>query len=209
MKKILTIAAVLVMILALSLNAFAVTLSITAQDEVVVVNDAGETFVLSSVDKDEVNEDALLEVLDELGFDVQTQDDGTKVVIFDLTQVNAAGGEVATTGSVTVTFPVETVAGLYKVLHQLASGEWEDAPFTVNADGTVTGTFNGLSPIALVYGAPAAAAPAEPSTPAAVTPGTQASPQTGYNTVLWIVLAAAMVSLAGYCFVSARKKTAE
>ncbi len=192
MKKVLTIAAVLVMILALSLSAFAAELSYSVSygDQTVAVN--GGTVTVSSADKNATNEDALLDAIEQAGIAADA-----KVVVLDFAP--SAG----VTFPAVVTFAVDDVNALSAILHWNGTA-WETISFTKNADGTVSATFNSLSPVALVYGA--AAAPAGPATTPA---GPQRSPQTGYNTVLWIIMAAAMVSLAGYCFVSARKETQE
>jgi hypothetical protein len=194
MKKVLTIAAVLVMILALSLSAFAAELSYSVSygDQTVSVN--GGSVTISSADKNVItaNEDALLDTIEQAGIAADA-----KVVVLDFVP------SADVTFPAVVTFAVDDVNALSAILHWNGTA-WETISFTKNADGTVSATFNSLSPVALVYGA--AAAPAGPATTPA---GPQRSPQTGYNTVLWIVLAAAMVSLAGYCFVSARKKTQE
>lgn len=192
MKKVLTIAAVLVMILALSLSAFAAELSYSVSygDQTVAVN--GGTVTVSSADKNATNEDALLDAIEQAGIAADA-----KVVVLDF--VPSAG----VTFPAVVKFAVDDVNALSAILHWNGTA-WETISFTKNADGTVDATFNSLSPVALVYGT--AAAPAGPATTPA---GPQRSPQTGYNTVLWIIMAAAMVSLAGYCFVSARKKTQE
>ncbi len=191
MKKVLTIAAVLVMILALSLSAFAAELSYSVSygDQTVAVN--GGTVTVSSAEKNATNEDALLDAIEQTGIPSDA-----KVVVLDFAP--SAG----VTFPAVVKFAVDDVNALSAIFHWNGTA-WETISFTKNADGTVDATFNSLSPVALVYGT--AAAPAGPATPA----GPQRSPQTGYNTVLWIIMAAAMVSLAGYCFVSARKKTQE
>ena len=192
MKKVLTIAAVLVMILALSLSAFAAELSYSVSygDQTVAVN--GGTVTVSSADKNATNEDALLDAVEQAGIPSDA-----KIVVLDFAP--SAG----VTFPAVVKFAVDDVNALSAILHWTGTA-WETISFTKNADGTVDATFNSLSPVALVYGT--AAAPAGPATTPA---GPQRSPQTGYNTVLWIIMAAAMVSLAGYCFVSARKKTQE
>ncbi len=194
MKKVLTIAAVLVMILALSLSAFAAELSYSVSygDQTVSVN--GGSVTISSADKNVVaaNEDALLDTIERAGIASDA-----KVVILDF----KASPDV--TFPAVVTFAVDNISDLAAIFHWNGTA-WETISFTKNADGTVDATFNSRSPVALVYGT--AAAPAGPATTPA---GPQRSPQTGYNTVLWIIMAAAMVSLAGYCFVSARKKTQE
>ncbi len=196
MKKILTIAAVLVMILALSLSAFAAELSYSVSygDQTVSVN--GGSVTISSADKNVVaaNENALLDTIERAGIAADA-----KVVILDF----KASPDV--TFPAVVTFAVDNISDLAAIFHWNGTA-WETISFTKNADGTVSATFNSLSPVALVYGSAAAPAVSAPSTAPA---GPQRSPQTGYNTVLWIIMAAAMVSLAGYCFVSARKKTQE
>ncbi len=98
---------------------------------------------------------------------------------------------------------------------QNADGSWSDCSFEAK-DGALVISAPHLTPIAIVLlteeaaaAKTAAAAEPAPTEPAPAPVGPQRSPQTGYNTVLWIVLAVAMVSLAGYCFVSARKKVQE
>ena len=192
MKKVLTIAAVLVMILALSLSAFAAELSYSVSYGDQTVSVSGGSVTISSADKNATNEDALLDAIEQAGIAADA-----KVVVLDFAP--SAG----VTFPAVVKFAVDDVNALSAILHWNGTA-WETISFTKNADGTVSATFNSLSPVALVYGA--AAAPAGPATTPA---GPQRSPQTGYNTVLWIIMAAAMVSLAGYCFVSARKETQE
>ena len=194
MKKVLTIAAVLVMILALSLSAFAAELSYSVSYGDQTVSVSGGSVTISSADKNVVaaNEDALLDTIEQAGIAADA-----KVVVLDFTP------SADVTFPAVVKFAVDDVNALSAILHWNGTA-WETISFTKNADGTVDATFNSLSPVALVYGT--AAAPAGPATTPA---GPQRSPQTGYNTVLWIIMAAAMVSLAGYCFVSARKETQE
>ena len=71
--------------------------------------------------------------------------------------------------------------------------------------------------LVLAFAVPAFAAAADPSpvapsgggTPGGNAPaGGAGSPQTGYSTALWAIVAVAMVFCAGFCFVSARKQFA-
>ncbi len=86
------------------------------------------------------------------------------------------------------------VSGIAKAMHKVG-GSWKEE----SSNGSVV-TVSSLSPFALYK-------TASGTTPAPA-PGKR-SPQTGYNTVLWAISAAAMVACAGYCFANARRKDAE
>jgi hypothetical protein len=213
MKKVLTIAAVLVMILALSLNAFAAPSPVKGTSDTVDQGD-GTAVVMTGIPAAQLpDQDGLNALVKSLFGDSDT----LKLVAFDIAYSGTLNGPTA------LKVPFEKLA-LLGVLHYF-NGAWIQESAN-QAEGTIT--VSGMSPFVFVYdtaaSAPAAGTPAatEPApapggttpapAPGGTTPapvGPQRSPQTGYNTVLWIVMAAAMVSLAGYCFVSARKKVEE
>ena len=232
MKKVLTIAAVLVMILALSLTAFAaiddtdftpsvVQEGVATEATTPVDTETGEELdvelEVSPADPAEVNEESLVATIQiTVAADPTVEEEdvaGTEVI--DITVLDEAGKPVDYNQPITFTLAYEKADQVLCIKVQNADGSWSDCSFEV-VDGALVISAPHLTPIAIVLLTEEAAAakntapaaPAEPTTPAAPA-GPQKSPQTGYNTVLWIVLAAAMVSLAGYCFVSARKKAQE
>ncbi|MBR4703354.1 MAG: hypothetical protein IKO91_05865 [Oscillospiraceae bacterium] len=196
MKKVLTIAAVFVLVLALSISAFAAP-SPEAGTTATIPQDNGETVTMTGIDASQVPDKDGLEAAAEVAVGTA---DTLRYVAFDITYTGTING------SVTLKVNMDLTMKLRAVLH-FVNNAWRSEQFD-QAAGTIT--VDSTSPFVFVYDtaapAPAAEAPAD-NAPAPV--GPQRSPQTGYNTVLWIVLAAAMVSLAGYCFVSARKKTQE
>ena len=181
MKKFISFLAVLTMMLAMCTTAFAAAKSPTADELVIAYSTSSEA-----------PSDA------EIG-------EGNKLLgVYDASLVHTNGQpataeEVAAyfaeKGSITLDFSeyVGSDVSPVKVLH-LTGGAWKSESFS-GAKVTVSS----LSPFAFVVKADAA------STKAAAAK----SPQTGYNTALWAMSAAMMALCAGYCFVSARKKTAE
>lgn len=112
---------------------------------------------------------------------------------FDLTEKDVAQSKFP----LTVTF---NVAGVtkdmdVKILH-FENNAWKDVTVSVN-DGTVTGTFASLSPIAIVKLAPAASAPS------GGTPGT--SPKTGEAGHTALAVGALLVASVGMVFLTKRK----
>ena len=207
MKKILAIAAVLILLLTLAVPAFAVDAddvelvsSVEAEPENVEATDGTEV-VIGPVDEDEVNVGTLVIVVNGLDATV----DG--VVVYDISALDADGNEIDRNSPITVDIPFEQAQQVVAVLIKNANGTWTSVPFTADEDSVLC-QFPHLTPVAFVLGTKVEPAPG-PGTEPAPGPGTVPSPQTGYSIALWTILAVAMIACAGYCFVSARKKTAE
>ena len=207
MKKILAIAAVLILLLTLAVPAFAVDAddvelvsSVEAEPETVEATD-GTPVVIGPVDEDEVNVHTLVIVVNGLDATV----DG--VVVYDISAVDAEGNPIDRDTPITVDIPFEQALQVVEVLIKNDDGTWTSVPFTADADSVLC-QFPHLTPVAFVLGTKVEPAPG-PGTEPAPGPGTVPSPQTGYSIALWTILAVAMIACAGYCFVSARKKTAE
>ena len=207
MKKILAIAAVLILLLTLAVPAFAVDAddvelvsSVEAEPENVEATDGTEV-VIGPVDEDEVNVGTLVIVVNGLDATV----DG--VVVYDISAVDAEGNPIDRDTPITVDIPFEQALQVVEVLIKNDDGTWTSVPFTADEDSVLC-QFPHLTPVAFVLGTKVEPAPG-PGTEPAPGPGTVPSPQTGYSIALWTILAVAMIACAGYCFVSARKKTAE
>ena len=207
MKKILAIAAVLILLLTLAVPAFAVDAddvelvsSVEAEPENVEATDGTEV-VIGPVDEDEVNVGTLVIVVNSLDANV----DGVEV--YDISALDADGNPTDRDTPITVDIPFEQALQVVEVLIKNDDGTWTSVPFTADEDSVLC-QFPHLTPVAFVLGTKVEPAPG-PGTEPAPGPGTVPSPQTGYSIALWTILAVAMIACAGYCFVSARKKTAE
>ena len=207
MKKILAIAAVLILLLTLAVPAFAVDAddvelvsSVEAEPENVEATDGTEV-VIGPVDEDEVNVGTLVIVVNSLDANV----DGVEV--YDISALDADGNPTDRDTPITVDTPFEQALQVVEVLIKNDDGTWTSVPFTADEDSVLC-QFPHLTPVAFVLGTKVEPAPG-PGTEPAPGPGTVPSPQTGYSIALWTILAVAMIACAGYCFVSARKKTAE
>ncbi len=199
MKKVLTIAAVFMLVLALSISAFAAPSPEVGPDKS-EEQENGDVITMKGLDGSQLRDkDGLDGLVEQSGLDPNN----LRYVACDISCSRAISGRY----TFKITLDVPFKLGLLAHYH---NGKWIPESFKQNGSTVEVTTENGMSPFVFVYDtsapAPVAEAPAD-NAPAPV--GPQKSPQTGYNTVLWIVLAAAMVSLAGYCFVSARKKTQE
>lgn len=111
--------------------------------------------------------------------------------------------------TLTVAFTYDNAKDVVAVLYwNAATKSWDKADFKI-VDGKIQVTFAHLCTVAFmlkdVANNPDAPGGNKPS--GNKKPGT--SPQTGYNTALWVAAAVVLVLGAGYCFVSARKKAAE
>ena len=213
MKKILAIAAVLILLLTLAVPAFAVDAddvdlvsSVEAEPETLTATD-GTPVVIGPVDEAEVSVGTLVVVVNAVDANV----DGVEV--YDISAVDASGNPVDRDTPITVDIPFDQAQLVVAVLIKNDDGSWTSVPFTADADSVLC-QFPHLTPVAFVLGTKVEPAPGTepapgPGTEPAPGPGPVPSPQTGYSIALWAILAVAMVACAGYCFVSARKKTAE
>ena len=139
------------------------------------------------------------------------------VEVVDVEIVDANGNSVSSdyfddNDTLTVAFTRDdTTKKVVKVLYwNDETKAWDEADFEFGPNGEIIVTFKHLCTVAFVLEDVKAA----PNPPAGDTkpgdnkkPGT--SPQTGYNTALWVAAAVVLILGAGYCFVSARKKAAE
>ena len=185
MKKVLAIVAVLAMVFALAVPVFAAegTPSVTGDDLVIKITSSSE----KPSDADIGSGNKLLGVYDAKLVHSKTGADATAD---EVAAYIAAQG-----GSIVVDFSSVVSATPVKVLHKIG-GSWQSESFS-----GVKVTVSSLSPFAFIVKADASNGGGAPSG--------KRSPQTGYNTILWAISAAAMVACAGYCFASARKKAAE
>lgn len=133
--------------------------------------------------------------------------DNTGVIktIVDVVLEGATDAEKANGIKVTVKVPGLDASKTYVFLHQKADGSWEEIPATMNADGSLTGTFKGLSPVAVVEKVSTGAAAPAPAAPAAsaasANPAT--SPKTADTSAMPYV--AMMVALCGAAFLKKAK----
>lgn len=198
MKRILAIAAALVMIFVLTVPALAADAapSVTADDLVIKITSSSE----KPSDADIGSGNKLLGVYDASLVHSST---GAAATAEEVAAYIAAKG-----GSIVVDFSsVVGSANPVKVLHKMGAS-WQSESFS----GSKV-TVSSLSPFAFIVKADANNGGnnngGNNNGGNSNAGGNKASPQTGYNTVMWTIAAAAMVVGAGYCFVSARKKVTE
>lgn len=187
MKKILSIVAVLALVFALAVPVLAdeAAPSVTGDDLVLVIGASND----KPSDADIGDGNKLLGVWDA----TLQHADGTPATADEIAAYIAAQG-----GSIVIDFS-EKVGNVtpVKVLHKVG-GAWVSESFS----GTKV-TVSSLSPFAFIVKADSSANSGNGAAAG------KKSPQTGDNTILWAISAAAMVACAGYCFVSARKSSAE
>lgn len=184
MKKILAIMTTLVMMICLAVPVMAEeeeTPSVTSDDLVIEISESDET--PSEADTE--------------GYEVSG--------VYDAILVHSESGEEATEeevaayikaqgGSIVVDFSEYVKDTPDKVLHKV-DGSWKSESFS-GAKVTVSS----LSPFAFLK--------KTGDNPGAGEQGGKTSPQTGYNTTLWVVLGVMMVAGAGFCVAKARKNAA-
>lgn len=216
MKKFLSIVAVLALIFALTVPAMAAPLSVTAAEDSTtaeVVTEGGEalTVEVAAADMTPAEEEALPAAVEEAA------ENASAVEVVDVELKDAEGNVVSEeyfdgTNTLTVAFVREdTTKEVVAVLYwDEANSKWDEAPFEIK-DGKILAEFSHLCTVAFVLKGVENNAPVagdnKPAAPEKKDPSK--SPQTGYNTALWIAAAVVLLLGAGYCFVSARKKAAE
>ena len=216
MKKFLAIAAVLILLLTLSVPAFAATASPEYDDgeeyiaedgtDVLVEEGAAPEGVDGETLQDAMRQDARLENAEITGYD-----------FFEIFALDENGNPVDRDYPIAFSFYYAKAAQVIAAFVQNGDRSWSKVDFKNLGNGMLWLAPSHLTPVALVLGtaseepAPADTTPQQGgTTPGGTTPGGYVpSPQTGYSIALWAILAVAMVACAGYCFVSARKKTAE
>ena len=145
MKKILAIAAVLILLLTLTVPALAVD-SVTAGPETITAED-GSLVVVGAVDKEAVDVSKLVVVVNKLDSGV----DG--VELFDIYTVDASGNRLERNTPITADIPFEKAQQVVAVLLQNADGSWSDVPYTSDADSVLC-RFGHLTPVAFPAGTP-------------------------------------------------------
>ena len=221
MKRFLSIVAVAVLILALAAPAFAVDAvpSVTYEgvnvdkDTVEAETGSGRHVEVRNANPEEVNEENLLNAVEASNKVEEVQ----AIEVVDIVLVNSSTGEVVDQDTaIKVAFIYDNASDVAAVMIQNDNGTWSDVSFTVSGD-KITLSLPHLTPVALVLGKTKAAPDTKPDDSANTNTNTNGastaakpgkSPQTGYNTVLWILATVAMAVCAGYCFLGARKQVA-
>lgn len=198
MKKFLSMVAVLVLMLALAVPAFAAIPSVTYNGSVTTdmeaeLVDGSKLFIkvvpmaFENAEEKAAFESSLADAIESFVKDGEPAGEiAVEVTIVDENGDNAADKYFAEQETLEVTFDVDLgEEELAAVLHQKADKSWESLKFEI-VDGKVKVTFTSLSPVVFVT--------------KKVT-----SPQTGDTTGALAVTFMALLAGAGYCFISARK----
>ncbi|MCD7749386.1 MAG: hypothetical protein LUH42_04995 [Oscillospiraceae bacterium] len=232
MKKLLSMVAALALLLALAVPALAdsAVSSITyAQDGDVQITDVtslvedvnGEDIEMkvTEITEADLTDEQKTTLLDTVN---TTYDDAIAVEVVDVSLHYESDGSlveqevvdtiVTSETPVTVTFlrddATHEVIGVLYWNH--TTGQWDEAEFITDGS-TVTATFEHLCAIAFVLKEISSGGSTSGGTSSGTGTGTGSatSPQTGYNTAGWTAAIVVLLLGAGYCFVSARKKTEE
>ncbi len=185
MKKILAIMTMLVMMICMAVPVMAEeeeTPSVTSDDLVIVISESDET----PSEADMEGYELIGKVLDATLVHSETEEEATEEEV--AAYIKAQGG------SIVVDFSEYVKETPDKVLHKI-DGSWKSESFS-GAKVTVSS----LSPFAFLK--------KTGNNPGAGEQGGKTSPQTGYNTTLWVVLGVMMVAGAGFCVAKARKNAA-
>ena len=223
MKKFLSIVAVLAIVFALAVPSFAATLSVTAGEtdikDATVVGDAslepGTKVEVSKAEMSPAEEESLPAAVEKAA-----GEDASVVEVIDVELVDANGDPISETyfdGEKTLTVAFARSDKTTRVVAVLCwnakTGAWDEIKdFEIDENGNVIVTFSHLCTVAFVLEDVKAGPDAPGGNEPEKTPGGNGrpgSPQTGYNTALWVAAAVVLILGAGYCFVSARKKAAE
>ena len=217
MKKFLSIALALVLMLAMMVPALAVDLivvsSVVNEEEDVVTEvvggDEGDYAVISEPEVTQEELEDAQEVINDIPAVQEVEEAGgdTVAIALQVELYDADGNNISEQGG-TVVVPKDEPVKALAVLAVLAfkNGSWHEVTFEDLGDSLAI-TADSFCPIIVVYGDKAESDSGEPVAPQPT--GTVVSPQTGDSTALWTVLAIAMVACAGVCFVSARKVSAK
>lgn len=236
MRRFLSVMAVLVLLLSLSVSAFAAPPSISQTPPEVsgpaIGANGEEVAVTVSEFKPEAGEtvetvaQSALEAAKELP--AVSGEDVTVAEVFDIDMTDGTQPD----GSVTVTFVRDTSTGeVAAVMYQKDDGTWDSAWFEVGANGALTVTFEHFCTVVIVTKAveqtpdtPKPTPTPGGTTPGGTTPGgttggsgssstggsssgSPTSPKTGFDASAWIFAMAALTACAAFCFVRAGKKS--
>ncbi|MBR5114785.1 MAG: hypothetical protein IK101_05765 [Oscillospiraceae bacterium] len=207
MKKLLSIAVVLILILSFTVPALAATVNYpsVSNGDIEVTAEGDVRVVVEYAGSSSIDENSMLAAAKGTG---KVEGDDFNVDMFEIHAVDAAGNKVAQNDPITFSFNYENADLLVAILIQNADGSWSEVSFSVSGS-TVTINAPHLTPFALIV-RPRSTTPTEPGeTPSEGEGGSHYSPFTGDYTVIWAAVAVAMVLCAGAFLMSARKRTAE
>jgi hypothetical protein len=215
MKKFLAIAAVLILLLTLSVPAFAAPSPEYNDEQETVAEDGTDVLVKEGTAPEGVDGETLQDAMRLDGRLENAEVSGYD--FFEMVALDENGNPVDRDYPIAFSFYYAKAAQVIAAYVQNGDRSWSWIDFRNLGNGMLWLSPLHLTPVTLVLGtateepAPADTTPAQGGvTPGGTTPGGYVpSPQTGYSIALWAILAVAMVACAGYCFVSARKKTAE
>ena len=195
MKKFLSIAAVLVLLLTLTVPTLAAGVNYPSPGNggIEATSNDGTKVEVDYANPADVNES---------GLKAAVGDDNDGIDVFDINALDDAGNKAERNDPIEVTFYYENADLVIKALIQNNDKSWSDVRFTVNGK-YVTLYLPHLTPIALVLKSEASA-PVVPQDS-----GSHQSPFTGDYAVIWAAAAVVMALCAGAFFVSARKRNAE
>lgn len=206
MRKFVSVVAVLAMLFALAMPAFAASESYSVEvgtDTTLQVPDDVYAYGVPSEEVDAYLEYATGAGKDELE-DAAKDAFGKDATIGDVFNIESTPGEKAKGGTITVVYDGDGVVAGVMYYNEL-SGEWDYAAATPNADGkTYSVTLKHFCAAALVI-TPKPVTSASSGTTSGST-GTK-SPQTGFDASAYMMVTATLVLFAGFCFVKARKVT--
>lgn len=207
MRKFVSVVAVLVMLFALAMPAFAAaepeqySVSVGSDATIQVPAETGEGYL----DVWGIPEEQLTEKQAASLDAAAVENAGKDAKVGDLFQIEAwdkdGNYDPSIGATVTIVYTGDgVVAGV--LYWNATSGVWDYAAATNNGDGTYSVTLKHLCPAALVITPkPASSAPAKGGST-----GTK-SPQTGFDASAYMMVTATLVLFAGFCFVKARKVT--
>ncbi len=217
MKKILSVLAVVAILFALAVPAFAAaTPSVYYEDDDVWAETTAdlsgnylkvrEPVFADDAAKEEFEKD-LLEAIDAL---VPSPEDVVAANVVEAVIVDDAGNDVSDEyfvnhEKVTIAFLVDTDSNELTSVLWLKDGEWKSVDYTVGEDGKINIEFEGsLGTVAFLM---KKSEPAPRPTPKPDDKGGKKSPQTGDNTVACIALGIVLIALGGVCLTVSRRKT--
>ena len=200
MKKFLSIAAVLVLLLTLTVPAFAAGVNYPSptNGSIDATSDDGTQVEVDYANPANVNEDGLVAAVQNSG---KVEGDDYRIDVYEINALDADGNKTDRSTPIAVTFYYENAELVIAAFIQNSDGSWSEIDFSTYGKN-VTVYAPHLTPVALVL--KGESAPVNPQGT-----GTHTSPFTGDYAVIWAAVAVVMALCAGACFVSARKRNAE
>lgn len=199
MRKFVSVVAVLAMLFALAMPAFAAS---EPEGYSVQVTDDVTMQLPEDVYVSPLPEAALSEKQADSIDDAAKANAGADATVGDLFWIDTDSYDGSEGATITVVYDgAGVVAGVLYWSNE--RGVWDYAAATANADGSYSVTLKHFCAAALVITPKKAAAAPSGSKPAA----SPASPQTGFEPAGFMMVTATLVLFAGFCFVKARKVT--